>query len=78
MKHLSTNPWGQHCTAGERYNARWGKVLTPTAAEVDATSEAGANPKTLCANWRKGCNGVTDGPTADGKLSLCDDCKHTN
>lgn len=28
----------------------------------------------LCANWKDGCNGVTDGPK-DGQLILCDSCK---
>ncbi len=31
------------------------------------------NPETLCANWRIGCNGVTDG-LVGGNLSLCDGC----
>jgi hypothetical protein len=45
----------------------------PTRAEVDTTGEAGANPRHLCANWRRGCNGVTDGPIGD-RLTLCDAC----
>ena len=47
--------------------------FVPSIAEVDASSEAGADPKTLCVNWRQGCNGVTDGPRK-GRLQLCDDC----
>lgn len=35
--------------------------------------EAIENPETLCANWRRGCNGVTDGAIG-GRLTLCDDC----
>ena len=45
----------------------------PTEIDVDRTPDAGADPKTLCANWRRGCNGVTDGPDADG-LTLCEEC----
>jgi hypothetical protein len=47
--------------------------LVPSQDEVDKSSEAGANPETLCAHWREGCNGVTDGPYK-GRLALCDDC----
>jgi hypothetical protein len=46
----------------------------PTTTEVDRTPDAGAVPKTLCANWTRGCNGVTDGPQ-DGLLTLCDECQ---
>jgi hypothetical protein len=45
----------------------------PTENDVDRTPDAGAVPKTLCANWTRGCNGVTDGPDADG-LTLCEEC----
>jgi hypothetical protein len=58
--------------------------LIPTRAQVDAVPSAyGSNPNTLCANWRKGCNGVTDGPVW-GRLTLCNNChdveqyEHTN
>ena len=47
----------------------------PTAKEVDETTESGANPNTLCANWRRGCNGVTDGADTRGKLTYCDECR---
>lgn len=47
--------------------------LIPNQADVDQSTESGAAPETLCANWRRGCNGVTDGPQ-DGHLTLCDDC----
>jgi len=50
------------------------RPVVPTQAEVDAKPHvAGSNPEQLCANWRKGCNGVTDGQV-DGKLTFCDDC----
>lgn len=48
--------------------------LIPSVEEVDNSPEAGANPQTLCANWRRGCNGVTHGPR-HGRLTLCDDCQ---
>jgi hypothetical protein len=37
-------------------------------------SEETENPETLCANWRNGCNGISDGPDAKGFLALCDEC----
>ena len=46
---------------------------SPTVQEVDASAEAGAEPATLCANWKRGCNGVTDG-SENGRLTLCDYC----
>jgi hypothetical protein len=49
--------------------------LIPTPAELAGTCADGANPETLCGNWRRGCNAVTDGPTLDGRLSLCDECE---
>jgi hypothetical protein len=46
----------------------------PKQAEVDASSSSeGATPETLCANWKRGCNGVTDGPK-NGRLTYCDYC----
>jgi hypothetical protein len=46
----------------------------PTRAELDAANEGDVeNPRNLCANWRMGCNAVTDGPIGD-RLTLCDDC----
>ena len=48
--------------------------LVPTQSEVDATHAAGAEPATLCINWRRGCNGVTDG-AINGELRLCESCR---
>lgn len=33
------------------------------------------NAETLCENYLRGCNGVTDGTDEKGNLTLCDDCK---
>jgi len=46
----------------------------PSAKELEGTQADGAEPTTLCANWKDGCNGVTDGPEK-GKLTLCDHCQ---
>lgn len=27
MKHLPTNPWGEHSVQGEKYNRRWNNAL---------------------------------------------------
>lgn len=48
----------------------------PTVRDIDNSPEVGADPEFLCANWRKGCNGVTNGPEG-GYLTLCDDCAST-
>ena len=34
------------------------------------------NRGTLCANWKRGCNGVTEGADTTGRLTYCDDCAH--
>ena len=47
--------------------------FVPSTQTLDASHAAGANAQTLCANWRRGCNGVTD-KAANGRLTLCDDC----
>jgi hypothetical protein len=52
------------------------RAIIPTRAEVDAAGQSDADPRRLCANWRKGCNGVTDGPAGD-RLTLCDDCRES-
>jgi hypothetical protein len=31
------------------------------------------SPETLCANFRRGCNAVTDGPI-EGRLTYCEEC----
>lgn len=41
---------------------------------VDKSSEAGADPEHLCANWERGCNGTTGG-SLNGFLDLCDNCR---
>jgi len=47
--------------------------LIPTPEEIDESHASGAEAATLCANWREGCNGETDGPRC-GRLTLCDEC----
>lgn len=48
--------------------------LIPTLKQLEGTPAEDATPDTLCANWKDGCNGVTDGPEK-GRLCLCDYCK---
>jgi hypothetical protein len=45
-----------------------------TPPNLDNTPPGVEDPDTLCANWERGCNGVTDG-AVDGHLTLCDECK---
>ena len=41
--------------------------------EDELGTDTDANPETLCANWRLGCNGLTEGDE-NGYLQFCDDC----
>lgn len=45
----------------------------PTASEASRHGASGADLNKLCANFKHGCNGVTDGPQ-NGRLTLCDTC----
>ena len=52
------------------------RPLVPKAEELPG-SHCDAEPEYLCANWRQGCNGATDGPS-NGRLTYCDYCEADN
>ena len=45
----------------------------PTEEQLSKSGDYGADPETLCANFKRGCNGVTNG-AVNGRLTLCSDC----
>jgi len=65
--------WGRKIVLCDECAAN--RTTVPSAEALDAANEGDADPDTLCANWRKGCNGVTTG-AVDGHLIECDACNH--
>ena len=76
MKKTNTNTSAAR-DAGQLYHPKYRGTFRNYAAKMlplvptDADDES---PETLCANWRRGCNGITAGASPDGRLTHCDDC----